>query len=76
MYPKKQNEPPSWIPPDSSLLLTQKYFSISKPNGKSASPETEPKAKKAKQILLKIESGEISAATSTLTWINDLRQIL
>ena len=32
------------------------------------SPETEPKAKKAKQILLKIESGEINAATSTLTW--------
>ena len=29
---------------------------------------TEPKAKKAKEILLKIESGELNAATSTLTW--------
>jgi hypothetical protein len=31
-------------------------------------PETEPKAKKAKEILLQIESGELAAATSTLTW--------
>jgi predicted nucleic acid-binding protein len=30
--------------------------------------ETQQKAKKAKEILLKIESGEISAYTSTLTW--------
>jgi len=30
--------------------------------------ETQPKAKKAKEILLKIESGELSAYTSTLTW--------
>jgi uncharacterized protein len=32
------------------------------------SADTEPKAKKAKDILQKIESGEIAAATSTLTW--------
>ena len=31
-------------------------------------PETEPKAKKAKEILLKIESGELPSATSILTW--------
>ncbi len=30
--------------------------------------ETQRKAKKAKEILLKIESGELSAYTSTLTW--------
>jgi predicted nucleic acid-binding protein len=30
--------------------------------------EAQPKAKKAKEILLKIESGELSAHTSTLTW--------
>jgi len=30
--------------------------------------ETQQKAKKAKEILLKIESGELSAYTSTLTW--------
>jgi predicted nucleic acid-binding protein len=32
------------------------------------SPDSEPKAKKAKEILQKIENGELSAATSTLTW--------
>ena len=32
------------------------------------SPDLEPKAKKAKEILQKIENKEISAATSTLTW--------
>ena len=32
------------------------------------SPNSEPKAKKAKEILQKIENGELSAATSTLTW--------
>jgi len=32
------------------------------------SPESEPKAKKAKEILQKIENKELSAATSTLTW--------
>ena len=32
------------------------------------SGETEPKAKKAKEILHKIERGEQQAATSTLTW--------
>ena len=30
--------------------------------------EAEPKAKKAKQILLSIEKGELPAYTSTLTW--------
>ena len=30
--------------------------------------ESQQKAKKAKEILLKIENGEISAYTSTLTW--------
>ena len=30
--------------------------------------ETQPKAKKAKEILLKIEKGELKAYTSTLTW--------
>jgi predicted nucleic acid-binding protein len=30
--------------------------------------ETEPKVKKAKQILLKIESGQLPAYTSALTW--------
>jgi predicted nucleic acid-binding protein len=30
--------------------------------------DTQPKAKKAKEILQKIESGELLAATSTLTW--------
>jgi predicted nucleic acid-binding protein len=30
--------------------------------------ETQPKAKKAKEILLKIENGSLSAFTSTLTW--------
>ena len=30
--------------------------------------ETEPKAKQAKQILLSIEKGELSAYTSTVTW--------
>lgn len=30
--------------------------------------DTQPKAKKAKELLLKIESGELLAATSTLTW--------
>ena len=30
--------------------------------------ETQPKAKKAREILLKIESGELAACTSTLTW--------
>ncbi len=30
--------------------------------------ETQYKAKKAKEILFKIESGELSACTSTLTW--------
>ena len=30
--------------------------------------EAQPKAKKAKEILFKIESGELSAYTSTLTW--------
>ncbi|MEM3550579.1 MAG: type II toxin-antitoxin system VapC family toxin [Candidatus Bathyarchaeia archaeon] len=30
--------------------------------------ETQQKAKKAKDLLLKIESGELSAYTSTLTW--------
>jgi len=32
------------------------------------SPDLEPKAKKAKEILQKIENKELSAATSTLTW--------
>ena len=32
------------------------------------SPDLEPKAKKAKEILKRIETGELSAATSTLTW--------
>jgi len=32
------------------------------------SPASEPKAKKAKEILQKIENGEMPAATSTLTW--------
>ena len=32
------------------------------------SADLEPKAKKAKQILQKIENKELSAATSTLTW--------
>ena len=32
------------------------------------SADTEPKAKKAKEILQKIETGELAAATSTLTW--------
>jgi predicted nucleic acid-binding protein len=32
------------------------------------SPNSEPKAKKAKEILQKIENGELSVATSTLTW--------
>jgi predicted nucleic acid-binding protein len=31
-------------------------------------PEFEPKAKRAKEILQKIENKELSAATSTLTW--------
>jgi hypothetical protein len=30
--------------------------------------EAQPKAKKAKEILLKIENGELAAYTSTLTW--------
>jgi predicted nucleic acid-binding protein len=30
--------------------------------------ESQQKAKKAKEILLKIENGDISAHTSTLTW--------
>lgn len=30
--------------------------------------ESEPKAKKAKKILLSVESGELEAYTSTLTW--------
>ena len=30
--------------------------------------ETQPKAKKAKEILLRIENGSLSAFTSTLTW--------
>jgi predicted nucleic acid-binding protein len=30
--------------------------------------EVEPKVKKAKQILLGIEKGELSGCTSTLTW--------
>jgi predicted nucleic acid-binding protein len=30
--------------------------------------ETQPKAKKAKEVLLKIENGSLSACTSTLTW--------
>ena len=30
--------------------------------------DLEPKAKKAKEILQRIENGELSAATSTLTW--------
>ena len=30
--------------------------------------ETEPKAKKAKEILLSVESGKLAAYTSTLTW--------
>ena len=32
------------------------------------SPDLEPKARKAKEILQKIENKELSAATSTLTW--------
>jgi predicted nucleic acid-binding protein len=32
------------------------------------SPHLEPKAKRAKEILQKIENKELSAATSTLTW--------
>ena len=32
------------------------------------SPDLEPKAKRAKEILQKIENKELSAATSTLTW--------
>ncbi|MGO8805434.1 MAG: type II toxin-antitoxin system VapC family toxin [Candidatus Bathyarchaeia archaeon] len=32
------------------------------------SPTSEPKAKRAKEMLQKIENGEITAATSTLTW--------
>ena len=32
------------------------------------SPDLEPKAKKAKEILQKIENKELSAVTSTLTW--------
>jgi len=32
------------------------------------SPASEPKAKMAKEILQKIENGEMPAATSTLTW--------
>jgi uncharacterized protein len=32
------------------------------------SPDSEPKAKKAKEILQKIENKKLSAATSTLTW--------
>ena len=32
------------------------------------STDIEPKAKKAKEILRKIESGDLQAATSTLTW--------
>jgi len=32
------------------------------------SPALEPKAKKAKEILQKVENGEMPAATSTLTW--------
>jgi len=30
--------------------------------------ESEPKAKKAKKVLLEVESGELEAYTSTLTW--------
>jgi uncharacterized protein len=32
------------------------------------SPDSEPKARKAKEILRSIELGELEAATSTLTW--------
>jgi uncharacterized protein len=32
------------------------------------SPETEEKSKKAKELLLKVENGEMKAYTSTLTW--------
>src|SRR5208283_2227083 len=43
---------------DSNVFLSSSLYS----------PALEPKAKKAKGILQKIENGEMPAATSTLTW--------